>query len=128
MWAGLYGWFEVVRCQDSELERGPGFCPAKPKTARDVLGIGRVWMLLAQVVYRDYGVRRKWWWCWWDARTRKLGGGRGLPCQTENRVHTLARPSKVLGRRLSERVHARVDIVVEVVGCYVGENERPAVN
>jgi hypothetical protein len=43
-------------------------------------------------------------------------------------VHTLAGPSKVWGRRLSERVHARVYIVVEVVGCYVGENEQPAVN
>jgi len=54
---------------------------------------------LVHVVYRDYGVRRK---ClWWDARTRKLGGGRGLPIQTENRVYTLAVPSKVWGTRLS---------------------------
>ena len=73
-------------------------------------------------IHRDYGVR--WWW-WWDARTRKMGGGRG---QTENRGHTLAGSSKVLGRRLIQRVHSRVDIVVEVVGCYIGGNEQPAVN
>ena len=54
-----------------------------------------------------------------------MGGGRG---QTENRGHTLAGPSKVLVRRLIQRVHARVDIVVEVVGCYIGGNEQPAVN
>jgi hypothetical protein len=57
-----------------------------------------------------------------------LGGGRGLPRLTENRVHTLAVPSEVFDRKLSERVHARVDIVVEVVGCYIGGNEQPAVN
>ena len=68
--------------------------------------------MLVHVVYRDYGVRGKCLWCWWDARTKRLGGGRGLPRLTENRVHTLAVPSKVLGRRLSERVYARVDIVV----------------
>jgi hypothetical protein len=86
-------------------------------------------MLLAQVVYRDYRVRRKrWWWWWWDARTRKLGGGRGLPCQTENRVHMLTGPSKFGGGRLHEHVHSHVDIAVEVIGSYVGENKHPAVN
>ena len=68
--------------------------------------------MLVHVVYRDYGVRAKCLWCWWDARTKRLGEGRGLPRLTENRVHTLAVPSKVLGRRLSERVYTRVDIVV----------------
>ena len=57
-----------------------------------------------------------------------MGGGRGLPRLTENRVHTLAVPSKDLVRKLSEGVHARIYIVVEMVGCYVGENEQPAVN
>ena len=108
-----------------EGRAGAGFCPAKQKTDRDALGIGRVWMKLVWAVHRDYGVR--WWW-WWDARTRKLGGGRGLPHQTENQGHTLAGSSKVLGRRLIRRVHARVDIMVEVVGCYIGGNEQPAVN
>ena len=51
-----------------------------------------------------------------------------MPRLTENRVHTLAVPSKVLGRKLSEGVQARIYIVVEVVGCYVGENEQPAGN
>lgn len=83
---------------------------------------------MVHVVYRDYGVRRKCLWCWWDARTKRLGGGRGLPRLTENRVHTLAVPSKGWVRKLGEGVHARVYIVVEMVGCYVGENEQPAVN
>jgi len=52
----------------------------------------------------------------------------GLPRLTENRVHTLAVPSKGLVTKLSEGVHARVYIVVEVVGCYIGGNEQPAVN
>ena len=67
---------------------------------------------MVHVVYRDYGVRGKRLWCWWDARTKRLGGGRGLPRLTENRVHTLAVPSRVLVRKFSERVYARVDIVV----------------
>ena len=86
---------------------------------------------MVQFVYRDYRVRRKgwwWWWWWWDTRTRKLGGGRGLPHQTENRVHMLARPSKVWGSRLSQHVHGCIDIAVEVVRCYMRENEQPAVN
>jgi hypothetical protein len=86
-------------------------------------GLQRSQTRWVHVVNRDYGVRRKWWWrWWWDTRTRKLGGGRGLPHKTENRVHTLARQSKVLGRRPNERVHAHVDIVVEVVGSYVRTN------
>ena len=56
---------------------------------------------MVHVVYRDYGVREKCLWCWWDARTKRLGGGRGLPRLTENRVHTLAGSSKVLRRRLA---------------------------
>ena len=42
---------------------GPRFCPAKPKTEHDVLGIGCVWMLSVQVFYRYCGVRKmQWWW------------------------------------------------------------------
>jgi hypothetical protein len=57
--------------------------------------------MLVHVVYKDYGVRGKCLWCWWDARTKRLGGGRGLPRLTENCVHTLAGSSKVLRRRLA---------------------------
>ena len=83
---------------------------------------------MVHVVYRDYGVRRKCLWCWWDARTKRLGEGSGLPRLTENCVHTLAVPSKVLVRKLSKGVQAHIYIVVKTVGCYIGENKQPAVN
>lgn len=65
---------------------GAGFCPAKPKTECDVLGISPVWIMMAQVVYRDYGARNMLWWWWWDARNGRSGGARVLPCETENRA------------------------------------------
>ena len=58
----------------------------------------------------------------------KIGWCGVLPCETGHRVHTLAGSSKVWVRRLSGRVHARIDIAVEVLGCYVGENEQTAAN
>ena len=39
-------------------QAGAGFCPAKQKTERDALGIGRAWIPMVRVVYRDYGVRK----------------------------------------------------------------------
>src|SRR5882762_1057196 len=86
MWACFYARFEVVRCQDSELELGPGLCPAKPITECDATCIGLVWRLLSRIVYRVHEVRRKRWWWWWNARNGRPGGGGVLPCQTENRA------------------------------------------
>ena len=59
--AGFHAWFEVVRCQDSELERGPGIFPAKPITECDATCIGLVWRLLSRIVYRVHEVMRKLW-------------------------------------------------------------------
>jgi hypothetical protein len=62
VWAAFDAWFELVRCQDSELERGPGFFPAKPITDYDATCIGLVWRLLSRIVYRVHEVMRKRWW------------------------------------------------------------------
>ena len=62
MWAGFDAWFEPVRCQDSELEWGPAFLPAKPITDCDETRIGQVWRLLSRIVYRVHEVMRKRWW------------------------------------------------------------------
>ena len=62
MLAAFDAWFELVRCQDSELERGPGFFPAKPITDYDVTCIGLVWRLLSRIAYRVHEVMRKRWW------------------------------------------------------------------
>jgi hypothetical protein len=83
-------------------------------------------MQLVQVVYRYYEVRSKWWLCRWDARTKKLGGGRGLPRQTENQA---AHARRAIDRKVWGRwpnVNARVDVGVEVVGRYGGDNKQPA--
>jgi len=51
---GLWGEEEVVvvvmGCQEWEIGRGQGFCPAKPKTECNALGIEQVWRLLVWVV------------------------------------------------------------------------------
>ena len=51
---GLWGEEEVVvvvmGCQEWEIGRGQGFCPAKPKTECVALGIEQVWRLLVWVV------------------------------------------------------------------------------
>ena len=73
----------VVERQESNIGR----VPCQTETEGDVLGIGCVWMLLAQVFYRYYGVRKmQWWWWWWDDRNGRTGGARVLPCETENRA------------------------------------------
>ena len=46
VWAGIDAWFEVMGCQDSELELGPVFFRVKPITECDVTCIGLVWGLL----------------------------------------------------------------------------------
>jgi|SRR5882762_595388 len=69
-----------------EDRAGAVFCPAKPKTERVALGICRVWMPWVRIVYRGNEVRKMQWWWWWDARNRRSGGARVLPCQTENRA------------------------------------------
>ena len=56
---------------------GAGFCPAKPKTECDALGIDRVLRSWAWVIWRACGVRRKQWWWWWDARSTRLSGSGG---------------------------------------------------
>jgi hypothetical protein len=61
VWSGFDAWFEVLRCQDSELKRGPGFFPAKPITECDATWIGLVWRLLLRMVYRVHEVMRKQW-------------------------------------------------------------------
>jgi hypothetical protein len=47
----------VVGCQEREIGRGRGFCPAKPKIERTALGIGPVWRPLAWAALRTPGVR-----------------------------------------------------------------------
>jgi hypothetical protein len=47
----------VVGCQEREIAWGRGFCPAKPKTERDALGISLVWRPWAWGILRTYGVR-----------------------------------------------------------------------
>ena len=40
----------VMGCQEQEIRWGQGFCPAKPKTECNALGIDWVWMPLVWVV------------------------------------------------------------------------------
>ena len=75
MWADDDMGVDVVGGQDSELEGGPGFCPAKPITECDATCIRLVWRLLSRIVYRVHEVRRKRWWWWWNARKGRSGGG-----------------------------------------------------
>jgi hypothetical protein len=73
---------------------------AKPKTERIALGMCRMWMLLAQIIYGKYL-------CEEDAvvvvvvRQEREIGWEGL---RPPRVHTLVEPSKVRPRRFNERV------------------------
>jgi hypothetical protein len=57
LWGEVEVVLVVVGCQEREIAQGWWFCPAKPKTERDALGIGLVWRPLAWVILRTYGVR-----------------------------------------------------------------------
>jgi hypothetical protein len=68
----------VVGCRDEEIAWGWGFGPAKPKTERNVLGIGLVLKWIAWVIVGTYWIRGKGWWWWWDAGSERSRGGGGF--------------------------------------------------